>query len=165
MEAQSRVYLKGGHSFNFAYTYVRSHGDSYVNGGIFRSIPNHWFAMAGLFNIVNKGRWRLDLNTSLRIVGAFEDPNRVPLGSGTQITAPASQLAYDRVPPRAEWGAGVRLRVKVGKRPLEFKANAYNLLNGDFTAIDTGNALGPRTEMMPVPLQRFYFFVQMKYRL
>ena len=67
--------------------------------------------------------------------------------------------------PQAQWSAGARLRVKLGKNPLEIKANFYNVLNGSFTAIDPNWALGPRTEILPVPYQRFYFFVQAKYRL
>ena len=165
VEFLSRLYLKGGHAFNFAYTYLYSFGDNEVNGGAFRSIPNHWFSVAGIFNVLNKGRWRLDLNTSLRVIGSFEDPNRVALGTGTQVSAPASVLAYDRVPASAQLNFGLRLRVKVAKHPLEFKANCYNALNGNFTAIDTGNALGPRTEMVPIPQQKFYFFLQAKYRL
>ncbi len=165
VEFQSKLDLKGGHAFNFAYTYLYSYGDSNINGGIFRSIPNHWFSFAGIFNLLKTSKWQLDLNTTLRVLGAFEDPNRVPTGSDTQISAVSSQMAFDRVPPQVHWGLGARLRVKVAKRPLEFKAQFYNVLNGNFSAIDTGYALGPRTEMLAVPYQRFYFFIQAKYRL
>jgi outer membrane receptor protein involved in Fe transport len=165
VEFQSRLDLKGGHAFNFAYTYLYSFGNSEINGGVFRSIPNHWFSMAGIFNLVKTSKWRFDINSTVRVLGAFEDPNRVPDGTGTQISAPSAQLAFDRAPPQVHWGLGARLRVKVAKRPLEFKAQFYNVLNGDFTAVDTGFALGPRTELLPVPYQRFYFFVQAKYRL
>jgi outer membrane receptor protein involved in Fe transport len=164
VEFQSRLDLKGGHALNLSYTYLYSFGDSEINGGVFRSIPNHWFSMAGIFNLLKNSKWQLDLNSTLRVMGSFEDPNRVPNGTATQISAPSSQLAFDRVAPQVHWGLGARLRVKVAKRPLEFKANFYNVLNGNFTAVDTGFALGPRTEMMPVPYQRFYFFVQAKYK-
>jgi outer membrane receptor protein involved in Fe transport len=164
VEFQSRLDLKGGHAFNFAYTYLYSFGDSEINGGIFRSIPNHWFSLAGIFNLLKRGKWQVDLNTTLRVLGSFEDPNRVPTGTGPQISAPSSQLAFDRVPPQVHWGLGARLRVKVAKNPLELKAQFYNVLNGNFTAVDTGFALGPRTEMLPVPYQRFYFFLQAKYK-
>ncbi len=165
VEFQSRLDLKGGHAFTFAYTFLYSFGDSEVNGGVFRSIPNHWFSMAGVFNLVKNSKWQLDLNSTLRVLGAFEDPNRVPDGSATQISAASSTLAFDRVPPQVHWGLGARLRVKVAKRPVEFKAQFYNVLNGNFTAVDTGFALGPRIEMLPIPYQRFYFFVQAKIRL
>ena len=165
VEFQSRLDLKGGHAFNFAYTYLYSFGDSNINGGVFRSIPNHWFSMAGIFNLVKTSKWQLDLNTTLRVLGSFEDPNRVPDGNSTQISSPSSQLAFDRVPSQVHWGLGARVRVEVAKRPLEFKAQFYNVLNGEFTAVDTGFALGPRTEMLPVPYQKFYFFIQAKYRL
>ncbi len=162
VEFLSKLYLKGGHSFNLAYTYFMSKGANEVNGGYFRSVPNHWFTLATVFNLYRKGRWRLDMNTGLRIVGAFEDPNRVPTASGSST---ASAVAWDRIPPQAHWNLGARLRVKVGGRPLELKANFYNLLNGSFYNTDVNFALDPRTEQLPVPLQRFHFFIQLKYTL
>ena len=35
-----------------------------VNGGYFRSVPNHWFTLATVFNLYRKGRWRLETNGS-----------------------------------------------------------------------------------------------------
>jgi hypothetical protein len=125
-------------------------------------MPNHWFAAASVFNLLKKGRWRLDMNTGVRVVGAFEDPNRVPSPTGS---ATASGVAWDRIPPQAHWNFGARLRVKVGGRPLELKANFYNLLNGRNFNTDVNFALSPRTEQLPVPLQRFHFFIQLKYRI
>ena len=162
VEFLSKLYLKGGHAFSFAYTYYNSWGPNRINGGFFRSVPNHWFATAGVYNVVNTGRWRLDLNTSLRVTAAFEDPNRIPTDSGGSTV---SGVGWDRIPSQAFWNFGARLRVKVANRPLELKANFYNLLNGGYYNIDPNFALAPRTEQLPVPLQRFHFFIQLKYRI
>jgi len=162
VEFLSRLYLKGGHALSIAYTYYNSWGPNEVNGGLFRSVPNHWFTMGGVFNLLRHGRWRLDLSTTLRITGAFEDPNRVPTAQGV---ATESSVAWDRIPPQAFWNFGARLQVKLGGRPLELKANFYNVLNGRFYNIDPNFALAPRTEQLPVPLQRFHFFIQLRYTI
>lgn len=162
VEFLSKLYLKGGHAFDLAYTYFTSWGPNQVNGGFFRSIPNHWFSMAGVFNVLKKGTWQLDLNTSLRVTGSFEDPNRVPTSTGGGM---ASAVAFDRIRPQAFWSLGARMRVKIGDRPFELKANFYNLLNQRGYNIDPNFALAPRTEQLPVPLQRFHFFVQAKFTI
>jgi outer membrane receptor protein involved in Fe transport len=162
VEFLSRLALKGGHTMQFAYTYTKSWGSNQVNGGYFRSIPNHWFTMATLFNVLKKGKWQVDVNATLRVMSAFEDPNRLPDASGA---APTSNVVFDRVAPSALLGLGARMRVKVGNRPLELKLQLYNLLNGDFMAVDPNFALAPRTEVQPVPQQSFHFMLQLMYRI
>jgi outer membrane receptor protein involved in Fe transport len=162
VEFLSKLSLKGGHALNVAYTYLTSWGSNQVNGGYFRSVPNHWFSLSSIFQLYKKGRLQFDVNTGLRILSAFEDPNRVPDSSGT---APTSRVAFDRVPPTAQWNLGARLRMQVANRPLELRAQFYNVLNGSFTAVDPNFGLSPRTEVLPVPMQRFYFFMQLMYRI
>jgi len=166
-EAMSDLDLRGGHRLILSYTYVRQHGDSSLDGGMFRSVPNHWLTGGAVFRLMDRGSWKLDLNMTLRVIGPFEDPNQVmicPEGSD-YCTSRMSDRVYDRIHPAAILNAGLRLLGRLGGRPLELTANFYNLLDGAHWTSDVFYDLNADVEKMPSPGQRFYFFLQAKFRI
>ncbi len=162
VEARTTLYTTQGHQFLASYTFLHQEAAGAADGGIIRAVPNHWFTLTSVFNLFSRRWGRLDVNTSLRVIGPFENPNRVPDASGT---AKASDLAYDRIGPQALWRLGGRLRIFLGGRPLDLSLNFYNLLDARPWSIDVFSESGSRNEYLPTPGQRFYFFAQARYRL
>ena len=165
VEFQTQLYLKGGHRLQMAYTFATRADDTAIGAGAFRSFPNHWFAAGGVFNLMDLRGWRLDLNSTFRIISAFEDPNRLIVCSSptaTSCSGRASDLTYDRIPPTSLLNVGLRLRGRPGGVPLEFTANTYNVLDDHWWAGDYFYDLGAKTEVMPTPGPRFYFYLQGK---
>jgi outer membrane receptor protein involved in Fe transport len=166
-ELMSDLHIDGGHRLMLAYTYVRQHGDSSLDGGVFRSVPNHWLAGGAIFRLLDRASWKLDLNLTLRVIGPFEDPNQVMICSmgSDYCTSRVSDRTYDRIHPAALLNAGLRLLGRLGGRPLEITANFYNLLDGAYWTSDVFYDLSADVEKMPSPGQRFYFFLQAKFRI
>ncbi len=162
VEFLTNVEMLGGHSLLFSYTYVRQHGSGESDGGIIRGVPNHWFAATGVFNVLAKPRWRLDLNSSIRVIGAFEDPNRYFDDSGT---ARASDQVYDRIASQARWHAGARLQTRLGDRRLSLALNFHNIFGGRQWGPDVFSEIASRTDFLPHPEPSFYFFAQAKVNL
>lgn len=167
VELFSDWYLKGGHRFVLSYTWVRQNGESSLDGGIIRSVPNHWFTTAGAFQLYHHGNWSLFMNTSLRVIGAYEDPNRllVCASGSSNCTASSSDISFDRISPTAILNVGFRLRGKVGGKLLEFSANLYNAFDANYWASDSFYDLGSRVEVQPTPGPRVHFFLSAKTRL
>ncbi|MFH2006618.1 MAG: TonB-dependent receptor [bacterium] len=165
-EFHSDLVLTGGHRLVLSYTYVRQHGDASLDGGLFRSVPNHWFAGGAVFRLLDLARVKLDLNLTARIIGPFEDPNQAmicPAGS-QYCTSRVSDRAYDRIHPAAELNAGLRLQLKLKRTYMEVTANFYNMLDGKNYASDEFYDLSADVEKLSSPNQRFYFFLQAKLR-
>ena len=160
----SDLYLRGGHRFRLAYTF-QWHQDelNLASAGIMRSVPNHWLAAGIIFRLFDIRGWRLDANSTFRLIGAFEDPDRLircPAGNTMNCSAKPADLTYDRIPPTALLNLGLRLRGRPGGYPVEFTANTYNVLNDSWWAGDYFYDLGARTEVVPTPGQKFYFFLK-----
>jgi outer membrane receptor protein involved in Fe transport len=161
VEFFSDLYLEGGHRLTVSYTWARQWGASELDGGVFRSVPNHWFTAAGAFKILQRGHWQLWANTTLRVIGAFEDPNRtIRCSSPTNCAARSSDLDYDRIPAAAVWNLGLRARGRIAGKLVELSANLYNALDGRYHASDTFYDLGARVEVQPTPAPRLYFFLK-----
>jgi outer membrane receptor protein involved in Fe transport len=166
VELFSDMYLTGGHRFTLAYTWVRQNGESALDGGIFRSVPNHWFTTSSAIQLYRHKDWRFYLNTSLRIIGAFEDPNRLLVcSSASSCTATSADITFDRVSATAILNVGFRLQGRLGGRLVELSANLYNALDGRTWASDSFYDLGARVELQPTPGPRIHFFVAAKTRL
>jgi len=119
----------------------------------------------------------LELNATLRIWGAFEDPNlRVEVRDNTYDPATGSasiavpgqvttiiptENVLDRIPSSAELQLGVRLRLMRDK--LQIAATADNLLNARHYYPDPFSDLEPRTEYIPNPYADWRVFTSVTY--
>ena len=150
-----------------SYTYLRQHGSSSEDGGLIRPVPNHWMSVSSVFNLFHLGNWRMDLNVTFRLIGPFQDPNQLLIcqrGSEYCSTRPSDRV-YDHVQPAALLNAGLRLGTAIAGKPLELSASFYNILNGRYWTSDYFNDLSATIEALPMPGQRFYFFLEAKMRL
>jgi len=127
-------------------------------------MPEHWFTMSAVFDT---GKY-VDINTGLRVIGAFEDPNRVvdqtlynPTTKNALVVQP-SDVAVDRIPPQGQVQLGIRLK-NLGLKGLEVKADAYNLLNNGGYQGDYFYDHTPRLEITPTPTAKFRFFAYAEY--
>lgn len=167
VEALTDLHLAGGHRLLLTYTWARQQGSSPLDGGISRSVPNHWFTGGTVFTVIDRVRLKLQLNLTLRLIGPFEDPNQLMMCSGTSgyCSSRVSDRVYDRIPPAAILNTGARLWMRAGATQIELSANAYNLLNGKNYTSDPMYDLGAAVEMLPTPAQRFYFFLEAKLQI
>lgn len=161
VEFFSDLHLIGGHRFFLSYTYARQHGASELDGGVFRSVPNHWFTTGASFQLMERRGWALFANTTLRVIGAFEDPDRTLVCvSATSCTARQSDLSFDRIATATIWNLGLRLRGKISGKLVDFSANLYNAFDTRYFASDTFYDLGSRVELQPTPGPRIHFFLK-----
>lgn len=166
VELYSDLYLKGGHRFTLAYTFTQQHGDSELDGGNTRSVPNHWFTAATAIKIFERRGWQLWTHSTLRIIGAFEDPNRAIICyNSTSCAARSSDLTYDRIAPTAIWNLGLRLGGHIARKWFEVSADFYNVFDNGYYASDTFYDLDARVEAQATPGPRFYFFLKAKTNL
>lgn len=70
-ELLSKLYLVGGHRVELGYTYVDVATE---DTGVDITVPNHWFTLSGVFSVIGE---TLQASTRLRVVSAFEDPNKL----------------------------------------------------------------------------------------
>jgi outer membrane receptor protein involved in Fe transport len=178
VEAAAKLYLQGDHVLSAAYTYLYAQT---TDLGVLRNNPNHWVVLGASFNVVKHNKVTFDLNTTLLVTGAYQDPNRwvsgpapigsCPTGSGSSFGLPACQepatqartsdLTHERLTPVALLQLGFRLRFF--KEKLGISGQFYNVLNQRFWWPDTFNDLTPSIEMTPTPAQGFNFFTSISY--
>ena len=164
VEFLGKLYVQGGHRLELAYTWLR--GDS-ADKGRLRNLPEHWFELAGVFNLVAN---RLSATSRLRVTGAAEDPNRLveyrdlrydaegePMGS---VTVHATDLVLDRIPPLAELSLGVQY---TPTKSLAIRATAYNALAGQGYQPDVYFDYEPHLEYLPNPYEGFRAYVSAMY--
>jgi outer membrane receptor protein involved in Fe transport len=169
VEGYAKIYLNGDHFLQASYTYLYSFASDV---GVIRALPNHSVVLGGSFNIVKN---LLDLNFNLRVFGAYQDPNRVPSGSGGGVvygptlsspattTAQTTDLTFDRLTPVADLQLGFRLRFIQDK--LQFTGQFYNVLNQHYYYPDNFYDLTPAVEQIPNPgPAAFSFFSNLSYR-
>ncbi len=163
-ELLAKLYLKGDHRLELAYTWLQV---SSSDRGVFRSLPEHWFNVGGVFNLIPGA---LEAHGTLRVFGAFEDPNvRVeardlafdelgqPSGEGMgQRTVWPYEQVLDRIPPSGELQIGVRALFP--KYHTTVQATAYNALNARRYQPDSFFDYEPRLEFLPNPYEDFRFF-------
>ena len=162
VEFLGKLALQGGHSMEMGYSYLRTVME---DKGFFRGTPEHWFTMSGVFDT---GKY-VDINTGLRVMGAFEDPNRlVDLSTYNPVTKSAivaqpSDVVVDRIPSQAQLQFGIRLK-NLGVKGLEIKADTYNTFNNQGYQGDYFYDHTPRLEILPNPTARFRFFAYAEYK-
>jgi outer membrane receptor protein involved in Fe transport len=161
-ELLTKLYLKGDHRIELAYTWLRVDSS---DRGTFRALPEHWFNVGGVFNLIPG---QLEAHGTLRIFGAFEDPNlRVeardlhydmygqPGPEGQVVVNPFEQV-LDRIPPSGELQIGVRYFLP--RLHTTIQATAYNTLNARRFQPDGFFDYEPRLEFLPNPYEDFRFF-------
>jgi outer membrane receptor protein involved in Fe transport len=170
-EFLGKLYLQGGHRVELGYTWLRTQME---DKGRFRAMPEHWFNLGGVFNLIPG---KLEATTTLRVLGAFEDPNRLveyrdkridPLtgqvvdlaGMPGFIDVQPHEMVVDRVPPAAELMAGVAF---TGVPRLRLTAAAYNAFNAHHYQPDAFHEYEPRLEFVPSPYEVFRFVVNAAY--
>jgi outer membrane receptor protein involved in Fe transport len=169
-ELLGKLYLQGGHRFELGYTWLRIQmGDK----GRFRAIPEHWFNVAGVFSLIPG---KLEATTTLRVLGAFEDPNRLVeyrdrhyddsgqvvdlAGRVGFIDVQPSEMVVDRIPPSAELMAGLAF---TGIQRLRLTAAAYNALDARHFNPDAFHEYETRLEFVPSPYEDFRFVINAAY--
>jgi outer membrane receptor protein involved in Fe transport len=165
-EFLGRLYLRGGHTVQLGYTYLRVIDQ---DKGEFLSLPNHWFTVNAAFNLLPS---KLDLVSTLWLAGATEDPNRVPGGTPYQQSgrcagdptkpqncgadAMASNIALDRLPAIADWALGLRWHNALVDN-LDVTGWVYNVLDQHYFHADDFFDPAPQVDIQPFPgIGRFF---------
>jgi len=173
LEFLGKLYLQGGHRLELGYTYLR--GDS-TDKGRLRALPENWFSLAGVWSLLGN-RWTA--TTTLRVTGAAEDPNRLveyrnatirectpgdatcKVGQvGTAVTALATDLVMDRLPPTADLSVGMQYSPTP---KLAIRAIAYNALFAHTYQPDVFYDYEPHLEYLPNPYEGFRAYLSATY--
>jgi outer membrane receptor protein involved in Fe transport len=164
-EFLGKLYVQGGHRIELGYTYLLG---TTSDRGRLRSLPEHWFNLSAVFNIVDN---KLTAMTNMRIAGASEDPNRIVeyrdlvLDERGGIMNPrvvsASELVYDRLPSSAELTLGMTWN-PVAK--LSIRGTIYNALNSHHYQPDAFFDYEPRLEYLPNPYERIHAYLSATYQ-
>ncbi len=164
-EFLGKLYVQGGHRIELGYTYLFG---TTSDRGRLRSLPEHWFNLSGVFNIIDD---RLTGTSNLRIAGASEDPNRfveyrdlqVDQRGGIEVprTVFATDLVYDRLPPSADLTVGLTW---MPTERLSVRGTVYNALNSHYYQPDAFFDYEPRLEYMPNPYEKLRGYVSATYQ-
>jgi outer membrane receptor protein involved in Fe transport len=181
VEFLGKVYVQGGHRLELAYTYLDVQT---ADQGAMRVIPNNWFTLTGIFNLVDD---KLMASTALRVIGAHEDFNRLveyrnvhycrpdEVSAGTCmdgdivndidptqsfLTTLPTDLVLDRIPPVAELNIGVTFRPT---EKLILTGEVINALDNLGYQPDVFFTLEPRLEFLPNPYERFRAYLGATY--
>ncbi len=164
-EFLGKLYIQGGHRFELGYTYLSG---TTSDRGRLRSLPEHWFNLGAIFNIVED---KLTGTTNMRIAGAAEDPNRIveyrnlTLDEYGGIMDPrvvtASELVYDRLPASAELTLGMTW---FPTSKLSIRGTVYNALNSHHYQPDAFFDYEPRLEYLPNPYERIRAYLTATYQ-
>ena len=172
-EFLGKLYLQGGHRVELSYTWLQI---STADKGRFRSMPEHWFNLSGVFSLLPE---TLQATGTVLVRGALEDPNRLveyrdyelnelgrprligsPEGTEESLFVQPHELVMDRIAPRAELQVGVTY---TGIRHLRLSAHAYNALDARNHNPDAFFDYEPRLEFVPNPFEDFRFLVNATY--
>jgi outer membrane receptor protein involved in Fe transport len=159
VEALGKLYLNGDHYLTASYTFLYA---ATSDTGLLRTMPNHWVSLGATFNIIKN---TFDLNANLLVIGAYEDPNRVPSSPnnipGTTTVGRTTDLAFDRLTPVALLQLGFRLRFL--KEKLGITGQFYNVLNQRYWYADPFYDVTPSVELNPNPAPGFSFMASASY--
>jgi outer membrane receptor protein involved in Fe transport len=157
--------LTGGHRLELGYTWLRV---STADFGQLTALPEHWFTLGGVFAMIPD---RLQTTTTLRVIGAMEDPNRLVEYRG--LMAPTDvvfvqphEVVFDRLPPAAEVQLGVACLDCLawsGVDGVTVRADAYNALNTRHYNADPFQNYEARVEILPNPYADARFVVSATY--
>jgi outer membrane receptor protein involved in Fe transport len=166
-EFLGKLFVQGGHRIELGYTWLRVNtGDK----GRFRSMPEHWFNLGAVFNLVDK---RLTATSNIRVTGAYEDANRLVeyrdlafdemgnLAAGSTIVVNASEVVMDRLPPIADLELGVTW---MPTSKILIRGTVFNALNGRFYQPDAFFDYEPHLEFLPNPYEDFRAYISAAYQ-
>ena len=179
-EALAKLFVQGGHRLELGYTFLRI---NMADKGIHRSMPEHMFHLAGVFNLIDD---KLTAVTDLRVVGAMEDANRLieyrgyryagpndpsgypegtildPTGVPGAFNSGPSQIVMDRLPPAADLELGLAW---TPTRRLTVRGTVYNVFNARYFQPDAFFDYEPRLEFLPNPWEdmRAYLSASLSY--
>ncbi len=181
VEFLGKLYIQGGHRIELGYTYMNINT---ADKGEFKAIPEHWFNLLGVYNVVDD---KLRAFSNLRVLGAMEDANRLvehrdlhycseaenaasmcALGDvlrgmavvGSVRSLP-SEVVMDRIPASAELSMGATY---TPSEKLEITAEVFNALNGRYYQPDLFYDFEPRLEFLPNPREDLRVFVGANYK-
>ena len=142
--------MQGGHRIELGYTWLR--GDSSDKGRM-RNLPEHWFNLATVFQLVPG---KLSATTNLTVLGAAEDPNRLveyrDATTSMPVTVAPTDLVMDRLPPIAELSLGLTW---TPREKLAIRASMFNVLSGHTYQPDAFFDYEPHLEYLPNPYEGF----------
>jgi outer membrane receptor for ferrienterochelin and colicin len=180
-EFLGKLYIQGGHRLELAYTFMQINT---ADKGEFRAMPEHWFNLLGVYNVVDD---KLKATTNLRVLGAMEDANRLVEHRNVHYCTPAeidqslcmegqiinpddpnqnnvtsfpSELVLDRIPPTAELSLGLTWNPSA---KLAIDAAVFNTFNGRFYQPDAFFDYEPRLEFLPNPYEDFRAYLGATY--
>jgi outer membrane receptor protein involved in Fe transport len=149
-EFLGKLYIQGGHRIELGYTWLKV--DS-ADRGTFKGLPENWFSLATVFSLIPS---KLSATTTLKVVGAYEDPNRlVEYRNATEtmpVTVAPTDLVMDYLPPAAELTLGLQYQPT---SKLTFRATVYNALSEHTYQPDAFFDYEPHLEYLPNPYPSF----------
>lgn len=185
-EFLAKLYLKGDHRIELGYTWLQI---DMADKGAFDSVPEHWFNVGGVVSLVPG---TLEATGIVRVLGAFEDPNRRVEYRDLEFDCSLSQFDGDgnvvgpclpgyADPSNREQTVGVQphevvvdrippaAELQIGVRyrgmgdRLTVQATAYNALNATHYQPDAFDDMQPRLEILPHNYEAFRFFASATY--
>ena len=170
-EFLGKLYLQGGHRIELGYTWLRVQT---ADIGTFKALPENWFSLGGVWNLVDG---RLTATTTMMVIGAMQDPNRMveyrnygydQYGHIVDLTTmqPAnivvtpSENVLDTLP--AQYNLEVGLTWTPTKR-MRVRATVFNALDGRYYTPDAFGDYQPRLEFVPMPIEDFRAYLQASY--
>jgi len=150
-EFLGKLYIQGGHRLELGYTWLQV--DS-VDRGTFRSLPENWFSLATVFSLLPS---KLTFTSTLKVVGAYEDPNRLVeyrnlTATSMPVNVAATDLVMDLLPPAAELTCGLQY---TPTSKLTFRATVYNAIAEHTYQPDAFYDFEPHLEYLPNPYPSF----------
>ena len=154
-EFLGKLYLQGGHRIELGYTWLKVVS---ADRGDFRSLPENWFSLATVFSLIPS---KLSATTTLKVVGSYEDPNRLVeyrdlTMTGPPVTVMPTDLVMDLLPPAAELTLGIQY---MPTSKLTFRATVYNAIAEHTYQPDAFYDYEPHLEYMPNPYPSFRAYV------
>ena len=172
-ELLAKLYVEGGHRLELSYTWLRVNTEDV---GAQKAVPENWFNLGAVFNLIDH---RLSATSTLRVVGATEDANRLienrdlaydDMGRIVDATTRmptstvfvgTSELVFDRLPAAADLTAGL---LWTPSRSLEVRATVHNAFNARYYQPDAFFNYEPRLEFVPNPAEDFRAYLGATYR-
>jgi outer membrane receptor protein involved in Fe transport len=170
-EFLGKLYLQGGHRIELGYTWLRVET---ADIGTFKSMPENWFNLGAVWNLVDG---KLTATTTMSVVGAQEDPNRmveyrnygydqyghiVDLNTMqvSNIVVTPSMNVMDKLPAQYDLMVGLTW---TPTKKLRIRATAFNALNGRYYTPDAFGDYQPRLEFQPMPTLDFRAYLNASY--
>jgi outer membrane receptor protein involved in Fe transport len=171
VEFLGKLYVQGGHRVELGYTFLKS---AFADTGAGRNAPNHWFNLSAVFNLIDD---RLTATSTLRVLGAMEDPNRIvehrgfsydelgrvldPADMVRNLSVTPTELSLDRLPPSADIMFGVAF---MPTETLSIEASVFNAFNARYYQPDVFLSYEPRFEYLPNPYEDVRGYLTATYR-